>query len=401
MENKLNTIIVLRNDHDGPKFGTADSNVILRAGEVGIHYLDNGNVMAKLGDGVHGWAELKQLEGVFEQDQIITQSFGRFTTSSSKPVNAGGAGMTTSEWLMHCLSEVIPATITQPSYSLAASTITTDTGNKEVGSKVTKIDWNGTFGAGSYNYGSRSDTNGDGQITDADTWDKGTGTGVSATYTMTCDLAGTVSGQTVDGNVTLTTPIQITDSALNNFATVTGVCKWGASTKYPVNNLGQTSGSPIAANTTGTTKTATFSTSGYRAWFYGYKAGGSTLDVATIDSAKVRALTASNGTFPASLSTTKMQQMFFALPAGKVNYTLKADGVTIDTGFAVANAGSGAPQTVKVKTVYVTGANNYVVSAENATTTNTVNGMKYDLFYVSNDNADGGANTYNITVTMK
>lgn len=400
MEKQLDTIIVLRNDHgEGPKFGTADSNVILRAGEVGVHYLDNGNVMVKAGDGSSSWADLPQVEAVFEEDQTITRSFGKYTTSDSKPIKAGGAGMTVSQWLMHCLSEVIEATVTQPSYSLAASTITTDTSTTEVGSNVTKLAWNGTFSAGSYSYGSKTDTNNNGKIDENDTWDKTTATGVTASYVMTSSNAGTFDKQAVDGTLTLTTPIRITDAASIDCGSITGKCTWTASSKQPVNNIGNADKSPIAANTTGVEKTASYSTSGYRAWFYGYKAGTAKLDVDAIDSTEIRKLTAANGSFPATLTTNKMQQMFFAAPAGKINFTLKADGSTVDTGFVVADNTNGAPQTVKHKVVFVKGANNYVVAADAATETNTVNGMKYDLFYVNNDNANGGESTYKITVT--
>ena len=403
MEKQLDTIIVLRNDHgEGTtKFGSANSNVILRAGEVGVHYLDNGKVMVKIGDGQSAWKDLKQAEAIFEQDQMITRSFGKYTTSDSKPVNAGGAGMTTSEWLMSCLSETIAPTITQPSYSLKAGTITTNTGTTEVGSSVTKLGWDGSFGAGSYSYGYRTDSNNDGVVDDKDTWTKtATGSGITASYVMTSSNVGTLAN-TVDGTLELTNQILITDAATTSCGSITGTCTWNASTRYPVNNIGQVVGDPIAADTTGITKTVNYSVSGYRAWFYGYKNGSSTVDVDTIDSAKIRALTSSNGTFPATLTTNKMQQMFFACPTGKVNFTLKADGVTIDTGFVVADNTNGAPQTVKHKVVYVKGAKDYVVSAENATTTNTVNGMKYDLFYVSNDNANSGDSTYKLTVTLK
>ena len=49
MEKTLNTIIVLRNDKSTD---WADSDVILREGEVGVSYLENGNVVVKAGDKV-------------------------------------------------------------------------------------------------------------------------------------------------------------------------------------------------------------------------------------------------------------------------------------------------------------------------------------------------------------
>ena len=68
-----------------------------------------------------------------------------------------------------------------------------------------------------------------------------------------------------------------------------------------------------------------------------------------------------------------MKQMFFAFPADTVKDVM------------VANATNGAPQTVYKKTgVMVEGANGYQAIA-------------YDVFYVDNAAADGGANNYNIT----
>ena len=68
-------------------------------GEVGIGYLENGNVIAKLGDGVNTWKDLPQIEGVFEDDVILTYNFGKHVidqTVGFKKVDA--KGMTMSEW---------------------------------------------------------------------------------------------------------------------------------------------------------------------------------------------------------------------------------------------------------------------------------------------------------------
>ena len=51
-EKTLNTVIVLRNDKSTD---WANSDVILRAGELGVSYLENGNIVVKAGtyDGVN------------------------------------------------------------------------------------------------------------------------------------------------------------------------------------------------------------------------------------------------------------------------------------------------------------------------------------------------------------
>ena len=62
MAQTINTIIVLRNDQTTN--WESSSHVMLK-GEVGIGYLENGNVIAKLGNGVDTWKDLPQIEGVF------------------------------------------------------------------------------------------------------------------------------------------------------------------------------------------------------------------------------------------------------------------------------------------------------------------------------------------------
>ena len=117
-QNTINTVIVLRNDQTTV---WEESGVVMLKGEVGIGYLDNGNVIAKLGDGQHSWKDLPQIEGVFETDQILTYNFGRHKTVNGK-VNAGGKGMTTSEWLLDALSESLDPKTNYPTASLAAGT---------------------------------------------------------------------------------------------------------------------------------------------------------------------------------------------------------------------------------------------------------------------------------------
>jgi hypothetical protein len=143
-ENTLTTIIVLRN---GKSIDWADSNVILKEGELGVSYLDNGNVVVKAGDGVNKFADLKQVESVLEDNITLTHNFGRHKTSNGY-VEAGGKDMTMTQWIIDALSEILPPTVNYPGATLACGTITTDTGDKEIGSKITKFAWNGTSSYG-------------------------------------------------------------------------------------------------------------------------------------------------------------------------------------------------------------------------------------------------------------
>ena len=125
MANQINTIIVLRNDSTT---AWADSQYKLQSGEVGVGYMDrtleDGSTkkvpIIKVGDGQNVWSDLPQAEGVFENDVILTYNFGKHTTSNGF-VNAGGKGMTTSEWLIDALSVTEEPDITKPDASISAS----------------------------------------------------------------------------------------------------------------------------------------------------------------------------------------------------------------------------------------------------------------------------------------
>lgn len=121
-----------------------------------------------------------------------------------------------------------------------------------------------------------------------------------------------------------------------------------------------------------TSSSSSTAVTGYRSYFYGYKNGSNVIaDPTAITSAEVRALTAARS-FPSTLTTNQMQQIFFACPAGTY------------TGVTVQNATNGAPQTVKkTENIMVEGANNYTAAA-------------YDVFYVSNATAESGETKFNL-----
>ena len=150
----------------------------------------------------------------------------------------------------------------------------------------------------------------------------------------------------------------------------------GTAGTIAVDNLGDPSNPTIQiAAKDGYTATSSAVT-GYRAWFYGYKKGSDAkFDVANLTSANIRSLTASNGSIPAKINATEMQQMFFAIPKGK------------KTKIAVEGTNPVAPQTVSGPvTVSVEGANGFTA-------------IDYDVWYISNATAAAGSQDYNITVS--
>ncbi len=364
-EKTLNTIIVLRNDHgDDVKFGTADSNVILQSGEVGVHYLDNGNVVVKAGDGVKTWNQLKQIEGVFEQPITLTQNFGYYTgvpTGGFKTFNET-AGMTTSEFLLSALKKTVNPTVTQPNASMNASADNTDA-DLEVGSYITKIKWDGSTSNGTYKVGSGSDQ----------------GTGISADK-FTWNVSNNIDSQkspSIDGSFDITTnKKQITSTSEVTYATISATVTLDpSSAKNPKNNLGEDVASlKIIGFDTAGEKTKSLSAdvkvTGFHKPFWAVKAAAADLKKPTAyTSSDVRGLDESanstNG-FPSALSVpVGSEQVVFFARAGAYSSLVATDDNAMNAGVTftkVANA-------LKVK-----GNNEYAPDG--------TDGFDYDLWYV-------------------
>jgi hypothetical protein len=292
MEKTLNTIIVLRNDKSTD---WATSSVILKAGELGVSYIYAAdgvtvkNVVVKAGDGEHTWAELKQIEGVFEKDVILTYNFGRHTTSNGF-VNAGGTGMTTSEWLIDALSVTEEPDITKPEASISASFTPT---SGETGTAITKINWNGTFTDGTYEYGS-TETKDFPSSTDAE---KAAKKKANASATWVVKFGDTQIGTTEDGSYAQSLVMGDTQTKVTLSAEATLVT---ANVRTPLNNVGAETSGKITTFKDGTTK-QTFSpaatVTGYRKMFVG------STTAQTLDSGVIRGLSLKS----AQASTTQFE----------------------------------------------------------------------------------------------
>lgn len=221
----------------------------------------------------------------------------------------------------------------------------TGAGAKEVGTKITPS-YTATFDKKSYAYEP-----------------KDTGVSVSA---WSIKDTNNVEKTTATGSFAEFTVNESTNYKLTATATYTD----GA---VPKSNLGNDyTAAQIKAGTTAAASSAAIT--GYRNWFYGYKNAAGVLDVGALTSAQIRALTARNGSFPATIDTNQMQQMFFAIPKGK------------KTSVKCSNNVNGAPCTMGKTEVEVEGANGFTAIA-------------YDVWYVSSASADSGANTYKIVVS--
>lgn len=315
----------------------------------------------------------------FDSDLTFTSNIGALTLESGKTKGTfDSKGKSLEEVLKGIMAKTIAPTIKQPTYSL--DSVTADVGTLvEIGTKVTKLNWKGTFTDGSYNYKS----------TQAPT---STAAGCAATYSMSCTLPGkeadtgyTTSDATKeDGTLTLDTPFQVTSTDEKTVGTITTTCKISDSPRTPLNNIGEEVDGRII-NVTDKTGSKSFKVTGYRAWFCGYKNGDTAIknpetgaaDATLITGDQIRSLgNNANGSWLTSMDVSQMQQMFFAAPAG-VGYKP-----------SVADSKTTAPQTVQGPfTVYVKGANNYV--AEGDETTN--GGVAYDVWYVNNTSAASGS----------
>ena len=323
-EKTLNTVIVLRNDKSTD---WATSSVILKPGELGVSYIYEAdgvtvkNVVVKAGNGKDVWSDLKQVEGVFERDLTLTYNFGRHTISNGS-VNAGGAGMTTSEWLIDALSVTEEPDITKPEASMSAS-FTPSSG--EVGTSITKVNWNGTFTDGTYEYGSL-ETKDFPNETDAEKTAKKK---ANAAATWVVKLGDTQIGTTEDGNYAQSLVMGDTQTKVTLNAEATLVT---TNVRTPVNNIGGETSGKITTFADGTTKktfTPAATVTGFRKMFVGCTSD--TLTSAVIRGLSLKSAQASTTSFEVT-APTGATKLVIAAPTNSqgYNYTLsKAEMMTM------------------------------------------------------------------------
>ena len=263
--------------------------------------------------------------------------------------------------ILKMLCKDVEPTVTDPTYTVTL----TNSGAKEVGSKITPA-FSSTFTVGSYIANGREQA-----------------TGVTATAYSVKDTNNN-EVKASSGSFPEITVVE-TDSEAGTTATnykVTGTVTHTAG-ETPLSFLNKEHADlKIAAGTLSSTSSAI---TGFRSYFWGYKKASGLLDVAALTSADIRALGNPNSSganqnkastsIPGTITTSQMQQMFFAFPA-----TVKKTSVS------VANNTNGAPQTVYGPiTVAVEGANGYKA-------------VNYDVFYINNAAAESGSTTFKITI---
>ena len=332
----------------------------------------------------------------YDKNIQVTQTVGNVVTSNNVPKDLEFKGKNLEQiWQYLYATEDKNLSITQPKATFSVSgSVDVEVGNT-FSDPVCKI----TFADGSYEYGSKdADGNSYADGVNEAAGVKFNGAVIKLSYKDGAVTNETLATKTDASNSEFKTTYTIPANETNTENIVTETTRtWKfsatascpASTRYPVTNLGNfikadgTVTSNIAEatkNTAAQTNTnlgeKTFTVSGYRACFWGYKTSKAIVPE-NITSAQVRAL--GNGpskTLSATItqSLNKMQQIFIAAPKGKY------------TTVTVTNTDLGAPQTVKkVTDIMVEGYDGYEAAA-------------YDIFYVDNDNADSKAYNYKITI---
>lgn len=368
-QKQLNVILIVRNNSTTE---WESSSYCLKKGELGIGYLDNGNVIVKSGvDGKTSWANCPQVEGVFEDDLVLTYDFGRFKTQNGS-VNAGGKGMTTSGWLLDALSEVLNPKTNYPSVSLGGSVYigsnSSTSSTCEIGSYITKLRWDGTFNSGSYKDVNNSGTYG----TSNSATSNATGLSAANVTWSVSNNKDAQTGATEDGSFALVSEdyIRVDTEGAKNYATITAVATLDASGAYtPLNNVGQqyAAGKIAGFDAAGTktkTLTANCGISGYRnSWYYVGDDCTSEVNSAFIRSTTGKGSNTKNfGTLTIGAGT---KRVMIAVPGtATLKSVIDVDGMGLDV-----------KENFEKKTVNVEGANGYTAAAYTVFVCDNPNGL--------------------------
>lgn len=238
-----NVVLIIKN---GTATGWANTSYRLAKGELGIAYLDNGNVLVKAGiDGNTPWADLPQVEGVFENDLTLTYAFGKYEPDETGSFTLSAAGKTMSEVMLDAFAEeVFSGLIT--GYPTATMGISGGNTSSEVGNKYgNDITVTLTLNpAGSYKYGAK-DASGNKEQTDI-------------AFTVANLRQGNTTAtplKTISdvSNNKLTYTLDVSENILTDVAssyTFYGNATYGADANRPLTNLGNfyktVDGKPVA-----------------------------------------------------------------------------------------------------------------------------------------------------------
>ena len=292
----------------------------------------------------------------FDEDFIFTTTLGTVTELVNGSTTVDAAGKNVREFFAQLFAKENQPTITAPSYSLSATPILAV--NAEIGNYINGYSWDGSWSAGSYQYGSKENTS--------------TATGITATYAMSENVEDKTS-TLLDGSFTLDAPIQIDAEGKKTYATVSGECTYIDSPYIPVSNIGNAA---TAGSLKGSTisKSAKVEVTGYRSSFY-YVGTDCTTEVDSDfirDSINKNANTKNFGTVTIPAGT---KRIVFAVPgSATLNVVTDVDGMGLDV-----------KGNFTAKTVAVEGANGFAA-------------IDYTVFICENSNGLA-ATSYTVSIS--
>lgn len=297
----------------------------------------------------------------FNEDLTYTADIGALTLNGKNSDTLEAQGKSLEAVLKSILAKTIAPEITQPSFSLTIKSVTTDTGTKEIGSKITAVQYDGTFSGGKYSFGSVD--------ADGNAYTANDGTGVTATYLVTNELDNQTA-TTIDGTFNLTTPVQINSTSNTSYGSIVATATWGNSARTPVNNIGEEVDGAIESGSAD--EDASIKVTGYRSSFY-YIGNDCT---SAINSAFIRSTTSKNAntksfgtvTIPAGTN-----RVMFAVPgSATLNSVIDVDGMGLDV------KGNFTTNTVSVE-----GANNFTATNYTVFVCDTTEGLSATKYTVS------------------
>ena len=216
----IKRILVVRNDSTT---NWEKTTYILKRGEIGVGYMQTEmgeKPVIKVGDGINHWIALPQNEYILQEDQILTSDFGRHKIENGY-VNAGGYGLSLSEWIFDALKTSKPPVVIKPILESRVIEIFS-VPSREIGSKVTSISWEGKYRDGWYEFGSTESVE-----------DKSAGT--NAIYSISYN--GEQISDALNGTHTLNEPIVINQLGNIDCGTLYIYCAYN-NARIPLNNKG-------------------------------------------------------------------------------------------------------------------------------------------------------------------
>lgn len=391
----INTVIVLRNDAS-TAWSTSDR--VLEKGEVGISYLynDDGSIksiIAKVGDGVQTYANLKQIEGVLESDPVFTQTFGKYTPKNGKVTATGTAGMTISEFVLGAFKEAKNPKVNYPTAGLnSVSCAVTNDG--EIGAYVNSLSYtttssNGSYtdgGSGTYGTTGSATSNASGIAAKNFTWAVS-----SDDSSQTFSSTGTTGTYTYDNDKRP----QLTGTS-NTIATIECVATLDASAAYiPFNNLGEKmttlkiSGFDAAGKTTSSSSKSVTKNAYRNTWYY----VGSDCTTAIAESwVREKATARKANTKDFNLNThAKTKAKCLNIPANTKRVAFIVPGAaTLNSVIDIDGMGLDVKDNFVKSTIRIKGANGFVSASAQSVTSDTAtenkDGYLYTVFCAENSN---------------